>query len=192
MQTIRSFIAIPIPTDIQKSAGNLVRRLSSPGDGIKWVPAENLHLTLKFLGDVDNREIPRICDVVRACCADEPAFLMEFFGVDAFPSAERPRVVYAGLRQGGEPLKRIVDALEKQLADLGFKPEPRDYVPHMTLGRTRGGSRRGSGELRERLAHSHDATLGNTVADRVLLMASFLDNAGPTYQVMDTIPLSAP
>ncbi len=190
MLNIRSFIAIPIPAAMQKSAAGMVTRLSGPGDGIKWVPGDNLHLTLKFLGDVDNRDIPKLCDVVKQCCAGHDAFPLEFRGAGAFPSPEKPRVVYAKVTVGGEPLTALVEALQPALAELGFKPEPRDYVPHMTLGRTRGGSRRGSSELQERIAAQSESRLGQMLADRVLVMGSFLDKAGPSYHVMGTIPLN--
>ena len=75
------------------------------------------------------------------------------------------------------------------LADLGFKPEPRDYTPHLTLGRTRSQSRRASGELVDAMKTMSDTALGEMIVDEVNLMASFLDKAGPTYQVMDTIEL---
>ncbi len=192
MQVIRSFIAIPIPAALQKSAGHLVQRLEVSSSGIKWVPQDNLHLTLKFLGDVDNREIPRVCGVVRECCAPSEPFEMLVSGVGAFPDPNRPRVVYAGITEGGEALKAIVDRLEVELAKLGFKPEARDYVPHLTLGRARGGSRRGSPELASVIHANQKARLGSFIADRVLIMASFLDKAGPTYQIMDTIHLGNP
>jgi 2'-5' RNA ligase len=189
VQLIRSFVAIPIPAAIQKSAANLVRRLSGDRDGIKWVPGDNLHLTLKFLGDVDNREIPKVCDCVRQCCDGVEPFHLHLRGAGAFPDPTRPRVVYAGVEDGGDSLTTIVAAMESALADLGFKPEPRDYIPHLTLGRTRGGSRRGSPELCDRITANYDFDLGETEVQRVVIMASFLDKAGPTYQVMDTINL---
>ncbi|WP_164103610.1 RNA 2',3'-cyclic phosphodiesterase [Candidatus Laterigemmans baculatus] len=189
MQTIRSFIALPITAAIQKSAAGLVRRLSGERDGIKWVPGENLHLTLKFLGEVDNRELPKVCATVRDCCRGIPPFALEFRGAGAFPDPSRPRVVYAGIVEGGEVLRELVGRLEPALADLGFKPEPRDYVPHLTLGRTRGGSRRGAPEVGERIRAAADVELGSMLAEKVCLYASFLDKTGPTYQVMDTIEL---
>lgn len=189
MQTIRSFIALPITAAVQKSATALVRRLSGERDGIKWVPGENLHLTLKFLGEVDNRELPKVCETVRDCCRGIEPFALQFRGAGAFPDPARPRVVYAGIIQGGDSLIELVGRLEPALADLGFKPEPRDYVPHLTLGRTRGGSRRGSPEVADRIRAEADYDLGSMLAEKVCLYASFLDKAGPTYQVMDTIEL---
>ena len=190
MQEIRSFIAIPIPAAIAKSAATLVRRLSHDGDGIKWVPSENLHLTLKFLGDVDNRQVPEVCQVVRNCCAGIQPFEIDLCGADAFPNTNRLRVVVVRIGQGGEQLATIVERLESQLANLGFKPEARDYVPHMTLGRTRGGSRRGSPELARSITENTNYHVGQMSVDQVYVMASFLDKAGATYQVMDTIKLS--
>lgn len=190
MQFIRSFLAIPVPAAIQKSVASAVQRLQHPGDGMKWVPSDNLHLTLKFLGDVDNRQVPQICAITRACVAGIIPFEVLFQGISAFPDPARPRVVYAAIVDGGEPLKRIVMRLEERLAEVGFKPEPRDYIPHMTLARTRGGSRRGSPELAAAITTQGNRKLGSMLVDRVLVMASFLDKEGPTYQVMDTILLS--
>lgn len=189
MQSIRSFIALPITAAIQKSAATLVRRLSGERDGIKWVPNENLHLTLKFLGDVDNREVPKVCEVLRQCCEGLEPFNLQFRGAGAFPDPARARVVYAGIIQGGDVLTKLVGRLEPALAELGFKPEPRDYIPHLTLGRTRGGSRRAAPEIAERIRREAGYDLGSMYAEQVCLYASFLDKAGPTYQVMDTIPL---
>ena len=189
MQTIRSFIAIPITPAIQKSAATLVSRLAGERDGIKWVPGENLHLTLKFLGEVDNREVPRVCEVLRRCCSGIEPFFIQFHGAGAFPDPSRPRVVYAGITEGGDSLVKRVGRLEPALAELGFKPEPRAYVPHLTLGRTRGGSRRGAPEVGERIGEQADFDLGAMAAEKVCLYASFLDKSGPTYQVMDTVPL---
>jgi RNA 2',3'-cyclic 3'-phosphodiesterase len=189
VQQIRSFIGIPIPASLQKSAAKLVRRLSGERDGIKWVPIDNLHLTLKFLGDVDNREVPKVCEAVRECCLPVGPFDLQLQGAGAFPDASRPRVVYANVVTGGESLTAIVSGLEVTLAKLGFKPEPRDYIPHLTLGRARGGSRKGSPELAERIEANQSFDLGATEVEKVVIVASFLDKAGPTYQIMDTIQL---
>ena len=78
---------------------------------------------------------------------------------------------------------------EKELAELGFKPEPRDYRPHLTLGRTRSGSRRAATDVVERLKQQSDCRLGSYLVDRLQLFASYLDRAGPSYHVMDTIEL---
>ena len=187
MQTIRSFIAIPLANDIQRGAARLIRRLSQPNDGIKWVPTDNLHLTLKFLGEVENTEVPRVCDVLRQVTDPFDSFGLEFGGTGGFPDTERARILYAGVDDITGSLCKMVGQLETELAKLGFKPEPRDYRPHLTLGRTRSGSRRASGEVVERLQQNNNAQLGSMTVDTLQVIASFLDNEGPTYQVMDTI-----
>jgi len=167
----------------------MVKQLAPHAAGIKWVPLDNLHLTLKFLGDVDNTEIPDVCKTVRQVTADVAPFELSFAGAGGFPSLDRPRVLFAGVDDPSGSLVRIVSGLESELAELGFKPEPRDYRPHLTLGRSRGRSRRPSAELTRQIEKLHNFPLGQMVVDDVLLVASFLDKSGPTYQVMDTIEL---
>ncbi|MCG8651806.1 MAG: RNA 2',3'-cyclic phosphodiesterase, partial [Pirellulales bacterium] len=136
MKTIRSFIAIPLAGEIRRGAVGLIQRLRQQDDGIKWVPTDNLHLTLKFLGEVDNIEIPNVCGVLRRVTEKIVPFELSFAGTGGFPEIERPRILFAGVRDESQTLCELVADLETHLADLGFKPEPRDYRPHLTLGRT--------------------------------------------------------
>ncbi|MGI9471354.1 MAG: RNA 2',3'-cyclic phosphodiesterase [Rubripirellula sp.] len=189
MRTIRSFIAIPLGDEVSRNAVRLLKRVSASGDGIKWVPADNLHLTLKFLGDVDNTQVPSVCAVIRNICQQYDPFQLRLAGAGGFPNPQRPRILYAGVEDSSGALTEIVTQLEKDLAKIGFKPEPRDYTPHLTLGRTRGGSRRASEEVIARVMSESDTELGTMLVDCVQLFASFLDKQGPTYQIMDTIEL---
>lgn len=189
MQTIRSFISIPITPAITSAAVKMIKKLKPLDDGIKWVPVDNLHLTLKFLGEVDNVEIPDVCKAIRKVTDTIEPFELSFAGTGGFPNAEKPRILYAGVQDPTGNLVAMVSGLETELADLGFKPEPRDYTPHLTLGRTRSSSRRAGAELVTGMQEMSDLFLGDMVVDEVHLMASFLDKSGPTYQVMDTIEL---
>ena len=189
MQTIRSFFAIPLGDNVSRSARRLIQRLSQSDDGIKWVPVDNLHLTLKFLGEVDNTEVPKICAIAREICEGYDPFELSFAGTGGFPSMERARVLYVGVEDPSGSLVGIVSELETELAELGFKPEPRDYTPHLTIGRTRSGGRRASGQMIDRLTAEQGCVLGEMMVDTVQLMASFLEKTGPSYQVMDTIKL---
>ncbi len=189
MQTIRSFIAVPLADDVSRSAVNLIERIRQPNDGIKWVPTDNLHLTLKFLGDVDNVEVPDVCAAVQKVAAEFDPFELVFSGTGGFPSLDRPRILYAGIQDESGRLVELVSRLEEELADLRFKPEPRDYRPHLTIGRTR--SNRGLAEsaVVDRLKENAETELGVMAVDTIQMFASFLDKGGPTYQVMDTIYL---
>lgn len=189
MQTIRSFIAIPLDLAVQKTATRLVKRLAEDKDGIKWVPLDNLHLTLKFLGDVDNVEVPKVYGSIEKACADIEPIDLTFSGALALPSREKARVIGVRIEEPTGTLVKLVANLELLLADLGFKPEPRDYVPHLTLGRTRGGSRRASEAVLERLEKERGTQLGAMRVEEVQLMGSFLEKSGPSYQVMGTVEL---
>ncbi len=189
MRTIRSFIAIPLAPEVRGSTVRLIGRLSQQDDGIKWVPTDNLHLTLKFLGEVDNTEIPEVCHVIENVASEFEPFELVFSGTGGFPEIDRPKILYAGVNDESGSLCRLVSQLETELAELRFKREPRDYRPHLTLGRTRSGSRRASEEVVQRLKAQRDARLGRMIVDEIQLFASFLDKDGPSYQVMDTIEL---
>jgi 2'-5' RNA ligase len=189
MKTIRTFIAIPLGDEVLRKAIRMIERLKQPSDGIKWVPTDNLHLTLKFLGEVDNTEVPAVCNVVHDVCADRDPFELHFAGTDGFPSIDRPRVLYIKIEDTAGALTDIVSELEDQYADLGFKRESRDYTPHLTIGRTKGGSRRAGEDVIKRLRSEDQTEIGAMLADSVHVIASFLDKRGPTYQVMDTVEL---
>ncbi len=189
MQTTRSFIAIPLSPEVARAAIRLIDRLKESGDGIKWVPTDNFHLTLKFLGEVETIEVPKVCDVIRSVLEEFESFDIHVAGTGALPSIEKARVLYAGIDDPSGSLKTIAETLDLELAELGFKREPRDYVPHLALGRTRGGSRRASEEVVTRVKQFADTGLGTMAVDEVQLIGSFLDKRGPTYHVLDSIDL---
>ncbi|MCP4943248.1 MAG: RNA 2',3'-cyclic phosphodiesterase [Planctomycetaceae bacterium] len=191
MKNIRSFIAIKLAPDVNRNSTRMLQRLRQSNDGIKWVPTDNLHLTLKFLGDVDNTEVPDVCNVIHRVCSNHAPFHLDFGGTGGFPSRERPRILYAGINDASGALTKIVSQLETSLAELGFKQEPRDYIPHLTLGRTRSTSKLANSDVMDRLAAEQDTELGGMLVSSLQLVASFLDKSGPTYQIMDTIPLDS-
>ena len=187
MNSIRSFIAIPLSSEIAQAATKMSNRLKEAGDGIKWVPTDNLHLTLKFLGEVYNTEVPKVCTVVQDICETMPPFELVFHGSGGMPSVDRARIIHAGVIDESNQLTSMVTQLEVELAKLGFKPESRDYRPHLTLGRAK--ARRASDEVMDRVKLEEETNLGSMVVEEVQVIASFLDKQGPTYQIMDVIEL---
>src|SRR6185369_6440954 len=108
------------------------------GMEIKWVEPENLHVTLLFLGEVDQRQIIDVCRTVQACTAKQPAFSLSVETVGCFPNERRPRVVWVGVGEGAQELCTLHDALEGPLLELGcYRREVRKYAPHVTLGRVK-------------------------------------------------------
>ncbi|MDH3718875.1 MAG: RNA 2',3'-cyclic phosphodiesterase, partial [Planctomycetota bacterium] len=156
---------------------------------VKWVAEQNLHWTLKFLGDVDSNLVPRICDCLADAVAVISPFDVQAVGVGAFPSAHRPRTVWLGIREGNEPFIQLHDALEEPLNELGFRTEHRRFQPHMTLGRVRS-SPRGVGQLGSKIAEFASFDTGGMRVSEIILFSSLLDRHGPAYQVLGRAPLA--
>ena len=141
MSRLRTFIAVDPGKTIRARLVSLQESLARAGSAMKWVEPENLHVTLLFLGEVDNRNVPDVCRAVSACCREIEAFEMTVGGVDCFGSPRRPRTVWAGLIEGGPELVALHDAAPgAAAARLGLLSalKIRPFTPHITLGRVKG------------------------------------------------------
>lgn len=186
---IRTFIAVGIDRAVRDRAVALQERLALAEVPVKWVEPENLHLTLLFLGEVDERDLIKVCRAVENVCRVHAPFTLSFASTGAFPNTRRPRTLWAGIEEGTEELIALHDALEPPLQDLGcYRREDRPYSPHLTLGRVKGD------EESEALAAAltkHVGWQGGTVQVReVLVMSSELRSEGPTYAVMSRARLT--
>ncbi|WP_407691038.1 RNA 2',3'-cyclic phosphodiesterase [Rubrobacter marinus] len=110
------------------------------GGGIRWTKQENIHLTLKFLGEVFEESLEGICGALRRACSAHAPFDARLKGLGAFPSPRRARVIWAGVDRGSEETTSLAASVEAALEPLGFRREGRPYMPHATLGRARGRS----------------------------------------------------
>ena len=136
MGRTRTFIGVDIGSAIRASAVALQKELTKAGLGVKWVSPESMHVTLLFLGDVDDRDLHSVYKSVKSALTGEPSFSLRVSGVGAFPNARRPKVVWAGVTDGAEILQRMHAAIEEKMLDLGgYRTEERGYTPHLTLGR---------------------------------------------------------
>jgi len=178
---IRTFVAVQISAETRRRAGNLIERLRAAGADVKWVAPENLHLTLKFLGDVDAQEIPDVCRAIQTALADRAPFEFEVRGAGAFPKPDRPRTVWLGVTEGQDDLIAMNDRLEKPLAKLGFRRENRAFTPHLTIGRVRGGGPNVAA-LAELIGKNADFDARRTEVSEAVVFASHLDRSGPTYE----------
>ena len=180
----RGFIAVevgPLPPLLP-----LLDELRATGADLKVVAPENLHLTLKFLGDVSDERADAIVEAVRGACQGQDPFTMRLTGMGTFPPRGAPRVVWVGL-EGAEPLEAIARALEERLLLLGYPAEDRPFRAHVTLARARSPQGKGAviGVVK---AHERDE-LGAVEVRDVRLMRSELSRAGPTYSVVASVPL---
>jgi 2'-5' RNA ligase len=188
MARIRTFIAIDIGETIRSRAADLQDELAQAGTEVKWVEAENLHVTLLFLGEVDDREVPGVCRAVSETAAEHSAFSMTIERVGSFPNPRRPRILWVGVGEGATELCALHDALEPPLLALGcYRREERKYAPHITIGRVK--SDRPTDKLAAALGTHASWQGGQVDATQVLVMGSELTPNGPVYTVLSRAKL---
>ncbi len=180
---LRTFIAVGVERFTHDRLVGLQQRLAAGGADAKWVEPDNLHVTLLFLGEVDNRDVPAICSAVAEVCTDFAPFALTVEGVGAFPSMRRPRTLVATLTEGKDELTALHAALEPPLMALGcYRREARPYAPHLTLGRVRGHA--DPAPLQAALARFAAWTGGQSQVGEVLVLSSTLHGDGPEYAVL--------
>jgi 2'-5' RNA ligase len=180
-ERIRSFIAVDIEDP------NLVSKLISIRDAfvstgapMKPVEDQNLHITLRFLGEIPATMIDEVYRVMAS--VKFRRFRIRIAGVGAFPTTTRPRVIWVGVREGAEELARIHAEIERGLRRLGFRPEKEEFVPHITLARIKGS--RNIDRVVKLLNQFADVEVGEMVVDRIRLKQSILTRSGPIYRTL--------
>jgi RNA 2',3'-cyclic 3'-phosphodiesterase len=134
---VRSFVAVFPPPEIQEALASAARGLPVVGK-VRFTPPANVHLTLKFLGDVSEDDLGRVAEALEPVREKHEPFEASISGFGAFPSPKKARVLWAGISEGSDRLRTLAEDVEEFLEPLGFERENRPYVPHLTLGRARG------------------------------------------------------
>jgi 2'-5' RNA ligase len=189
---VRSFIAITLPQDMRDAARSVVRRLeASVGAGpVRWARAEQLHLTLKFLGGVEPGRLGELSAALDRACAGRQPFELCLDGLGCFPSARRPRVIWLGLGGDVTALATLHARIEDETGPFGAHEEAREFVAHLTLGRIKTTR---PGDLR-RIASALEAVPGPPAAPwtvrSVDLMKSTLLPGGAVHETVHSSPLS--
>jgi 2'-5' RNA ligase len=185
---VRTFVAVELDDGCRQALLRAVAALEGAAKGVRWVRAEALHITIKFIGELDPRDLGRTIECLRvAACSSDP-FTMDIAGLGAFPSRSRPRVIHVGVGEGAAELTRLQEAVDGKLADeLGLPAEGRRYVPHVTLGRVR--KRRGCLELDGLKTLLPTQEFGSVRVDSFVLMESKLQPSGAIYSKLHTFPL---
>jgi 2'-5' RNA ligase len=185
MSRIRTFIAVELGPSVIKRAGDLIDKLRVADAEVNWVRPPQMHLTLKFLGDVADTDTPDICNVVSRVASQFEPFEIICRGAGAFPEIQRPKTLWIGLGEGADELKALQAAIDDALkADLGFGREARGFYPHLTIGRVKHASPKGYADLTDLLAKHTDFDADLSVIDEVVTFASFLDRKGPTHEAL--------
>jgi 2'-5' RNA ligase len=193
MAVIRAFIAIDLSTEIiqrlEEVAGQLKQRLT--GMQIRWVPVENIHLTLKFLGDVSMTNLEVLKKILLSESSNHPTFEMSVGELGAFPSLRRPRVIWVGVTAPSE-LNTLQHGIETETARLGYQHENRDFSPHLTLGRvSRNASSQEAHQIGQVLDSFKVGFLGATRVREVYLYRSDLRPGGAVYTRLMTALLQS-
>ncbi len=183
---MRAFIAIDMSPEIKSEIGGIVRKAGT-ADAIRWVPSRNMHLTLKFLGEIREDLVPEIENRIRVVTAGKGPFSVGIRGTGAFPNLKRPNVLWVGVEPSA-PLKAVFDGIEKGLAEIGIPKESRPFSPHLTIGRVR--DLRGIESVVRELATYKDTFFGTIDVHEILLMKSVLKPAGAEYSKAAVIRLN--
>jgi 2'-5' RNA ligase len=188
MSRLRTFIGIDLGKAIRDRVQALQEALARSADHVKWVEYDNLHLTLLFLGEVDDRELPAVCKAVSGVTQARRAFALSIETCGCFPNPRRPRVLWVGAGRGTTEVCALHDDLEAPLQELGcYRREERKYTPHVTMGRVR--SERPDDLLSAALAKKSDWKGGETTVEEIRVMSSELASRGPIYTVLSRAQL---
>jgi len=180
---MRTFIAVELPADVRSRLTSLQQAIGRSGADVKWVEAENLHVTLLFLGEVDERDLKAVCSAVGGACAALSPFVTSVEGVGSFGNPRRPRTLWAGVSQGHDELVALHAAIEGPLLELGcYRREERKFEPHVTLGRVRSDS--GAGQLSAARQQQEKFAAGEFRVSEAAVMSSELRPEGPVYAVL--------
>ncbi|ACX52821.1 2'-5' RNA ligase [Ammonifex degensii KC4] len=181
----RLFWAVPLPASLRRQLVEVQRELGFSPRSVKWVEEENLHLTVRFLGDTEAGQVDPLREAVAARLTSIKAFSLEVEKLGAFPSLKHPRVIWVGVK-AHPSLFLLYQAVEEAVRGLGFAPATQPFSPHITLGR-----------VRERAVVPGDHrwaersyTFTPFLVDELVLYRSFLTPRGPIYSRVAAVRLS--
>ncbi len=187
MPKIRTFIALELPEDLKKVFSILQQRLREYTDCVRWVKPEHIHLTLKFLGSIDEELVEPISRILENISKKQSSFSMHIAGIGAFPNTRNPKVIWVGIQSSQDSLTKFQTTLEDALSVFGLPREKRPYAPHLTLGRVR--DYRGKRDLEAVIEKFQHEDMGVYTADKVIFYRSDLKPTGPIYSALKTLQL---
>lgn len=187
---MRTFIAIELPEDIKEAIGRLQDKLKRSGADVKWVAPANIHLTLKFLGEIDEQTKNMVSEAVSLIGADTPDFSMRLGSIGAFPSLRSPRVLWIGLSQGNEQARAVFERIEAALEKCAIPKETRPFASHITIARVRGKNNiRGLIDILTGQDKITEDIREVFQAGKITFFKSTLTPRGPVYEVLQAASL---
>ncbi len=191
MNQIRAFICVEMPSEVKNTLKNVQNRLKQPGSNtVKWVDPANIHLTLKFLGNVNSAQINTIIAAMERTAQTVRLFQLQLGTVGAFPDINRAQVIWVGLKGDLEILLSLQKNLDSNLTRLGFLPEKRPFAAHLTLGRLRETATSADKQHISKSIQAISLESGLTASVNALsLMQSQLLPGGPVYTRLNAVPI---
>jgi 2'-5' RNA ligase len=178
---IRCFIAIPLSDSLREGISALLDDLKKMNADIRWVRPENVHITVKFLGDIDENVLPAIRETLSKIAASQKSFTVKLSGTGFFPDKRRPRVVWVDIQEY-QGLKELNEIVEESMVSIGFKREDKHFSPHLTIGRVR--TQKNLSSLLEAMETLKGRDFGNIQVRLLSLMKSELKPTGAEYKTM--------
>jgi RNA 2',3'-cyclic 3'-phosphodiesterase len=177
---VRLFVALELPPEVRGTIGALIRELKPLDEAWKWTRAENLHITLKFLGETPADQVDGIVTALKQVTFERPVEL-GFRGIGFFPNERRPSVLWVGIDEQTE-LPTLAKNIDIELESVGFAREEREFTPHLTLARSKAG--RVSARMSEALAGHAELDFGIILASEFHLIRSELKSTGALYTTL--------
>lgn len=192
MGLLRAFIAIELPLDIREAIEKQTARLRQTlgGELVRWTPAHNMHLTLKFMGDIAASHVDFLKQMLTREADSHPQFDLQISGLGSYPTSRRPRVLWVGLHAPAN-LASLQKGIEAGASRLGYEQEERPFSPHLTIGRVRQSANPADlPKIRAALDNIQLGNIGTARVDSVHLIKSELQSSGSVYTKLFSAPLS--
>jgi len=184
---IRTFLALELDEPIRRAIVAAAESLDVGGAKIRWVAEPNLHVTLKFLGDVPDSDVMDVCKAAESVAAGLAPIAFDVTGLTCVGPRGPVKMIWADIRDEARAIGAVFDEVEAALEPLGFDAEPRAYKPHVTVARVRYCPH--PAEFREAAARYADAAFGTQRAGEIVVYSSQLTREGPVYDAMARCPL---
>ena len=185
---IRAFIAIKIDNLNKQKISSLISQLKKSDTAIKWASENQMHLTLKFLGDIKESDVENCSNSLKSIADNSNAFSIKFSKIGGFPNIQKPRVIWLGIDKGAEELKLLNNKIENDFEKLGFQKEKREYSAHLTLGRVK--SLKNIQNLTKIISEINLDLQDEIKINKIILFQSTLTSKGAIYTPLSEYPIN--
>jgi len=185
MSQLRAFLAIDVDEDLKAKMYKIIKQFKQIDANIKYVDLENLHLTLKFFGDIDTEGIDLLSSKIESVVSNFDNFTVKIKGCGAFPNTKRIKVIWLGIDED-EIVKKLHDELDKEFVKLGFDKDKK-FSSHLTIGRMR--NAKGKDKVKSTIEEFSEVEIGEMTVDKIVLKKSTLTPHGPIYEDLEIFEL---